>query len=126
VGNQQLGIASSLLEVQGRSVNFHGIRKSESLSRSRQELANEAECAGGPKGPSKNMLCIRGEGFFRSDEARATSISAVIGEERAAKSERKRTAARRVALKLAWGFVAQSVEYRRGYTPSLAPRPRLI
>src|SRR5437667_11811899 len=38
----------------------------------------------------------------------------------------KRQAAIRVALKLAWSFVAQSVEYRCGYTPSFAPRPRPI
>src|SRR6266700_1598551 len=38
----------------------------------------------------------------------------------------KRQATLRVALKLAWGFVAQSVEYRWGYTPSFAPRPRPI
>src|SRR6185369_17913130 len=46
-----------------------------------------------------------------------------VCKERATTSERKRTAARRVALKLAWGFVARSVEYRCGYTPSsrLAP-----
>src|SRR5204862_181226 len=36
----------------------------------------------------------------------------------------KRHAARRVAPELACGFVARSVEYRCGYTPSLAPRHR--
>src|SRR6266700_5599740 len=47
-----------------------------------------------------------------------------ICKERATTPPPKRHAALRVALKLAWGFVAQSVEYRWGYTPSLAPRPR--
>jgi len=47
-----------------------------------------------------------------------------ICKERATTPPPKRRAALRVALKLAWGFVAQSVEYRWGYTPSLAPRPR--
>src|SRR5437016_9433491 len=46
--------------------------------------------------------------------------------ERATTPPPKRHAALRVALKLAWGFVAQSVEYRWGYTPSFAPRPRPI
>src|SRR6266581_6896480 len=49
-----------------------------------------------------------------------------ICKERATTPPPKRHAALRVALKLAWGFVAQSVEYRRGYTPSFAPRPRPI
>src|SRR5438046_7954671 len=49
-----------------------------------------------------------------------------ICKERATTPPPKRHAALRVALKLAWGFVAQSVEYRWGYTPSFAPRPRPI
>src|SRR5216117_1265542 len=49
-----------------------------------------------------------------------------ICKERATTPPPKRHAALRVALKLAWGFVAQSVEYCWGYTPSLAPRPRPI
>src|SRR5213593_3501756 len=49
-----------------------------------------------------------------------------ICKERATTPPPKRHAALRVALKLAWGFVAQSVEYHCGYTPSLAPRPRPI
>src|SRR5438093_473236 len=49
-----------------------------------------------------------------------------ICEERATTPPPKRHAALRVALKLAWDFVAQSVEYRWGYTPSFAPRPRPI
>src|SRR5437899_6011780 len=49
-----------------------------------------------------------------------------ICKERATTPPPKRHAALRVALKLAWGFVAQSVEYRCGYTPSFAPRPRPI
>jgi len=53
-----------------------------------------------------------------SRAARATSISAEICEERATPSGGKRTAAQGVAPKTAWGFVAPSVEYRQGYTPS--------
>ena len=49
-----------------------------------------------------------------------------ICKERATTPPPKRHAALRVALKLAWGFVAQSVEYRWGYTPSFTPRPRPI
>src|SRR3989441_12590438 len=47
-----------------------------------------------------------------------------IRKERATTPPSKRHAARRVAPNLACGFVARSVEYRCGYTPSLAPRHR--
>src|SRR5256886_13875138 len=45
-----------------------------------------------------------------------------ICEERATPPLPKRHAALWVAPDLARSFVARSVEYRRGYTPSLAPR----
>src|SRR5213083_2708466 len=45
-----------------------------------------------------------------------------ICKERATTPPSKRHAALRVAPNLARGFVARSVEYRCGYTPSLAPR----
>ena len=43
---------------------------------------------------------------------------------RATKPQAKSAATLRAEAVLPWGFVAQSVEYRPGYTPSLAPRPR--
>ena len=49
-----------------------------------------------------------------------------ICKERATTPPPKRHAARRVALKLAWSCVAQSVEYRCGYTPFFAPCSRPI
>src|SRR5882672_9111742 len=61
-----------------------------------------------------------GRGLGASDE----HIPKWICEERATKSGRKRTAARRVAPNFACGCVARPVEYRNGYTPSLAPRHR--
>jgi len=45
-----------------------------------------------------------------------------ICKERATTPPAKRHAALRVAPNLTRGFVARSVEYRCGYTPSLAPR----
>src|SRR6266542_6185735 len=43
---------------------------------------------------------------------------------RATKPQAKSAATLRAEAVLPWGFVARSVEYRLGYTPSLAPRPR--
>src|SRR6266699_3074299 len=63
----------------------------------------------------------------RGASARAPEhIPKWICKERATTPPPKRHAALRVALKWAWGVVAQSVEYRWGYTPSLAPRPKPI
>src|SRR6266542_7133453 len=71
---------------------------------------------------TKNYRYMRGKEFFALTRREQRAYPSVVGEERATKSARKRTAARRVAPNLACGFVAPSVEYRCGYTPSLAPR----
>src|SRR5437867_13154262 len=70
---------------------------------------------------------ILGGGKARGASARAPEhIPKWICEERATTPPPKSQSALRVALKLASGFVAQSAEYRCGYTPSLAPRPSRI
>src|SRR6059036_2762929 len=74
----------------------------------------------------RNNYTFAAMDFGRRLGASDEHIPQWICEERATTPPPKRHAALRVALKLAWGFVAQSVEYRRGYTPSLAPRPRPI
>src|SRR5437667_11485323 len=81
-----------------------------------------------PRVVSHKSLYIRGNGFWAEArrERRAYPVPTRRDKERATTPPPKRHAALRVALKLAWGFVAQSVEYRWGYTPSLAPRPRPI
>src|SRR5213083_1047223 len=74
----------------------------------------------------RNNYTFAGMDFGRRLGASDEHIPKWICEERATTPPPKRHAALRVALKLAWGFVAQSVEYRWGYTPSFAPRPRPI
>src|SRR6058998_3635320 len=74
----------------------------------------------------RNSYTFAAMDFGRRLGASDEHIPKWICEERATTPSPKRHAALRVALKLAWGFVAQSVEYRCGYTPSLAPRPRPI
>jgi hypothetical protein len=64
--------------------------------------------------------------FGRRLDASDAHIPQWICKERATTPPPKRHAALWVAHKLAWGFVAQSVEDRCGYTPSFAPRPRPI
>src|SRR6266404_6242656 len=84
------------------------------------------------KMPNALVWCLRNSypfaamDFGRRLGASDEHIRQWICEERATTPPPKRHAALRVALKLAWGFVAQSVEYRWGYTPSFAPRPRPI
>ena len=72
----------------------------------------------------RNNYTFAAMDFGRRRGASDEHIPQWICKERATKPPPKRHAALRVALKLAWGFVAPSVEYRWGYTPSLAPRPR--
>src|SRR5436190_15309195 len=72
----------------------------------------------------RNNYTFAAMDFGRRLGASDEHIPQWICKERATTPPPKRRAALRVALKLAWGFVAQSVEYRWGYTPSLAPRPR--
>src|SRR5207249_1492271 len=74
----------------------------------------------------RNNYTFAAVDFGRRLGASDEHIPKWICEERATTPPPKRHAALRVALKLAWGFVAQSVEYRRGYTSSFAPRPRPI
>src|SRR5216684_351046 len=74
----------------------------------------------------RNNYTFAAMDFGRRLGASDEHIPQWICEERATTPPPKRQAALRVALKLAWGFVAQSVEYRCGYTPFLAPRPRPI
>src|SRR5438477_12604045 len=52
------------------------------------------------------MAGVSPQGVFVSPKARATSIPSAVCKERATPRETKRTAARRVAPKTAWGFVA--------------------
>src|SRR2546426_11226075 len=70
----------------------------------------------------RNSYTFAAMDFGRRLGASDEHIPQWICEERATTPPPKRHAALRVALKLAWGFVAQSVEYRWGYTPSFAPR----
>src|SRR6266511_1099525 len=74
----------------------------------------------------RNNYTFAAMDFGRRLGASDEHIPQWICKERATTPPPKRHAALRVALKLAWGFVAQSVEYRCGYTPSFAPRPRPI
>src|SRR6059058_6269135 len=74
----------------------------------------------------RNNYTFAAMDFGRRLGASDEHIPQWICKERATTPPPKRHAALRVALKLAWGFVAQSVEYHCGYTPSLAPRPRPI
>jgi hypothetical protein len=74
----------------------------------------------------RNNYTFAAMDFGRRPGASDEHIPQWICKERATTPPPKRHAALRVALKLAWGFVAQSVEYRCGYTPSFAPRPRPI
>src|SRR2546422_9249809 len=74
----------------------------------------------------RNNYTFAAMDFGRRLGASDEHIPQWICKERATTPPPKRHAVLWVALKLAWGFVAPSVEYRRGYTPSLAPRPRPI
>ena len=74
----------------------------------------------------RNNYTFAAMDFGRRLGASDEHIPKWICEEQATTPPPKRHAALWVALKLAWGFVAQSVEDRWGYTPSLAPRPRPI
>src|SRR2546428_2892289 len=74
----------------------------------------------------RNSYTFAAMDFGRRRGASDEHIPKWICKERATTPPPKRHAALRVALKLAWGFVARSVEYHCGYTPSLAPRPRPI
>ena len=62
------------------------------------------------------------QGFFASRKARATRIPAAVCKERATTREAKRTAARRVVPKTAWGFVARQSQPAAGM---LLPRASL-
>ena len=74
----------------------------------------------------RNNYTFAAMDFGRRLGASDEHIPKWICKERATTPPPKRHAALRVALKLAWGFVAQSVEYHCGYTPSFARRPRPI
>ena len=94
-------------------------------------MAHVLVCATGPN-QQPLVWCLRNNYAFAAMDfgrrlgASDEHIPKWICKERATTPPPKRHAALRVALKLAWGFVAQSVEYRWGYTPSFAPRPRPI
>jgi hypothetical protein len=106
------------------SSGLHSMALARALTaRARRE--GRAPCDGADARKARQW--ILGGGQARGASARAPEhIPQWICEERATTPPPKRHAALRVALKLAWGFVGQSVEYRWGYTPSLAPRPRPI
>src|SRR5207245_7835682 len=72
----------------------------------------------------RNNYTFAAMDFGRRLGASDEHIPQWICKERATTPPPKRQAALWVALKLAWGVFAPSVEYRRGYTSSLAPRPR--
>src|SRR5436309_10940058 len=74
----------------------------------------------------RNSFTFAAMDFGRRLGASDEHIPQWICKERATTPPPKRHAALWVALKLTWGFVAQSVEYRWGYTPSFASRPRSI
>jgi len=74
----------------------------------------------------RNSYTFAAMDFGRRLGASDEHIPQWICKERATTPPPKRHAALRVALKLARGFVARSVEYHCGYTLSLAPRPRPI
>src|ERR671930_2422090 len=73
-----------------------------------------------------NTVTFAAMDFGRRLGASDAHIPQWICKERATTPPPKRHAALWVALKLAWGVVARSVEYRWGYTPSLAPRSKPI
>src|SRR3989454_12217161 len=66
----------------------------------------------------RNNYTFAAMDFGRRLGASDEHIPKWICKERATTPPPKRHAALRVALKLAWGFVAQSVEYRWGYLPA--------
>src|SRR5436309_7813333 len=70
----------------------------------------------------RNTYTFAAMDFGRRLGASDEHIPQWICKERATTPPSKRHAALRVAPNLARGFVARSVEYRCGYTPSLAPR----
>jgi len=72
----------------------------------------------------RNNYAFAAMDFGRRLAASDEHIPKWICEERATTPPPKRQAALRVALKLAWGFVAQSVEYRWRYTPLLRASPQ--
>src|SRR6266702_8167807 len=90
------------------------------------------KCADCYFGDTTPVWCLRNSytfaamDFGRRPGASDEHIPQWICKEQATTPPPKRHAALRVALKFAWGFVAHSVEYRWGYTPSFAPRPRPI
>src|SRR2546426_10806747 len=92
----------------------------------RSHRGNEAEVFFALVWCLRNNYTFAAMDFERRLGASDEHIPQWICKERATTPPPKRQAALRVALKLAWGFVAPSVEYRWGYTPSLAPRPRPI
>src|SRR5436189_5721025 len=70
----------------------------------------------------RNNYTFAAMDFGRRPGASDEHIPQWICEEQATTPPAKRHAALWVAPNLARGFVAQSVDYRCGYTPSLAPR----
>src|ERR1043166_8014328 len=72
------------------------------------------------------MAGVSQQGIFASREARAPGIPAAVCQERATTREAKRTAARRVAPKMAWGFVAPRSQIAADMLPRRAsPQPIL-
>jgi len=61
---------------------------------------------------------MRGKEFFVLTRRERRAYPSAVCEERATKSARKRTAARRVAPHLAWGVVAPQSQSTGGYAPS--------
>src|SRR5688572_16805653 len=74
----------------------------------------------------RNRYTFAARDFSSRRGASDEHIPKWICKERATKSGRKRAAARRVALKLAWSFVARRLQTHFGVCVLLAPRPRPI
>ena len=74
-------------------------------------------------GHEHNYGDVRGEGFFGQTRRERRAYPSAVCEERATKSGRKRTAARRVVPNLACGCVARRSQIHFGIAPSarLAP-----
>src|SRR5882672_10066997 len=75
-------------------------------------------------GHEHNYDDVRGEGFFGQTRCERRAYPTGVCEERATKSGRKRTAARRVAPNLACGCVARRSQIHFGICSLLAPCPR--
>src|SRR5439155_3426446 len=75
-------------------------------------------------GHEHNYDDVRGEGFFGQTRRERRAYPSGVCKERATKSGRKRTAARRVAPNLAYGCVARRSQIHFGICSRLAPCPR--